>query len=41
MRERGYALGRLFTPEEQAAVSYLSLFHNSQVMEDPADKSEE
>ncbi|HET9596228.1 MAG TPA: quinohemoprotein amine dehydrogenase subunit alpha [Anaeromyxobacteraceae bacterium] len=32
---------QILTPEEQARVSYLSLFHNSQVMEDPADKGEE
>jgi quinohemoprotein amine dehydrogenase len=32
---------QILTPEEQARVSYLSLFHNSQVMEDPADKAEE
>ncbi len=32
---------QILTPEEQAAVSYLSLFHNSQVMEEPADKAEE
>jgi quinohemoprotein amine dehydrogenase len=32
---------QILTPDEQAAVSYLSLFHNSQVMEDPADPGEE
>jgi quinohemoprotein amine dehydrogenase len=32
---------QLLTPEEQARVSYLSLFHNSQEVEAPADQGEE
>ena len=32
---------QILTPEEQAKVSYLSLFHNSQQVEAPADKDEE
>jgi quinohemoprotein amine dehydrogenase len=32
---------QILTPEEQATVSYLSLFHNSQEIEAPADKGEE
>jgi len=32
---------QILTPEEQARVSYLSLFHNAQEMEAPADKGEE
>lgn len=32
---------QILTPEEQARVSYLSLFHNSQEVEAPADKGEE
>ncbi|MGE5171840.1 MAG: quinohemoprotein amine dehydrogenase subunit alpha [Rudaea sp.] len=35
------ATTQLLTPQEQAAVSYLSLWHNAQVVEAPADKSEE
>ena len=35
------ATTQLLTPREQAAVSYLSLWHNSQQMETPADKDEE
>jgi quinohemoprotein amine dehydrogenase len=32
---------QILTPAEQAAVSYLSLFHNAQMMEGPADEREE
>jgi len=32
---------QILTPDEQARVSYLSLFHNAQEMEAPADKGEE
>lgn len=32
---------QILTPEEQARVSYLSLFHNSQELEAPADPAEE
>ena len=32
---------QLLTPDEQAQVSYLSLWHNSQQVETPADKDEE
>lgn len=32
---------QILTPEEQARVSYLSLFHNAQEMEAPADAGEE
>jgi quinohemoprotein amine dehydrogenase len=32
---------QILTPEEQAKVSYLSLFHNSQQLEAPADPQEE
>ena len=35
------ATTQLLTPQEQAAVSYLSLWNNSQVVEEPVDKSEE
>jgi len=34
------AATQILTPEEQARVSYLSLWHNSQQMEAPADKDE-
>lgn len=32
---------QILTPDEQAAVAYLSLFHNAQTMEAPADAGEE
>lgn len=35
------AATQLLTPQEQAAVSYLSLWHNAQVVEAPAEKAEE
>jgi hypothetical protein len=35
------ATTQLLSPREQAAVSYLSLWHNSQQVETPADKAEE